>query len=387
VRSKRRIDRIILGEASENFREPNQDTSASVDVGAVNLYDGISSLRNSNPDSNTQENGRPVETYENDAESTSSTVSSITFNESLFFRSDRDFDAMERMDEALGAFQEFDDEEEIIFEHDAAIDTNYGENVQSELLIARDTSNHRCLDRSNLVTTDTESLFVDVKLVDSPQSQDDNLSQADNAFLGTSPVSWMAGHVLKGVSKRDGVHSYVYKSDSGSSSSKTLSRPYAKRRRCGFLVCLALLIVLAVGISGARLLAITAGHPEKALEDAREIPSGSNTTESLRLLFASISGIENLDDPTKPQFQTLEWLLHDDAVLSNLSGLNYNTLVERYVVSLLYFSLKGETWDEQNNFLSPSHICRWTSQTSESTGVICDSESRVTHLLLGKRCS
>mmetsp|Transcript_111128 Transcript_111128/g.166419 ORF Transcript_111128/g.166419 Transcript_111128/m.166419 type:complete len:641 (-) Transcript_111128:237-2159(-) len=389
LRSKRRLDRIILGEGAGNelFRDPRQNTAANMGIRGY-FYDGFTELRNLSTESTMRGSGRLVETYENDAESTGScSVSTLTFNESLFVRNERDLENMERMDEVFGVLQDNDDEEEIIFEHDTASDTDYGENAQWGLFMASD--------RRSISPTNTHSMLVDVNLYDSPSSQDcassfrnEHLSREDKKFLGTSPVSWMSRHVLKGITKRDGIHAYIYKSEPEFSpveqpSSKRLRRPSAKRRRCGCLMGLALLLVLSVGVAGAFLLAIAAHRPQKTLAPEREIPLASNTTESLRLMFGAISGTENLDDPSKPQSKTLEWLLSDDDVLSKLSEFNYDNLLERYLVALLHFSMRGETWDEQHNFLSASHVCEWNVQTPESTGVICDNDKRVTHLLLG----
>ena len=123
-------------------------------------------------------------------------------------------------------------------------------------------------------------------------------------------------------------------------------------------------------------------HSSASLEqheksDNNEIKVASNMRESLRFLFEPLSGIENIDDVSKPQNKALEWML-DNTVLSEMD--HPDTLVERYVITLLYFSLKGEFWDLQ--FLSSRHVCEWNGQKLQ-TGVFCNDENEVIHLLLG----
>jgi hypothetical protein len=46
--------------------------------------------------------------------------------------------------------------------------------------------------------------------------------------------------------------------------------------------------------------------------------------------------------------------------------------LERFVVALLYFSTKGETWDDSSKFLSAMSICGWSGVSCDISMVVID---------------
>ena len=70
-------------------------------------------------------------------------------------------------------------------------------------------------------------------------------------------------------------------------------------------------------------------------------------------------------DPTSPQSQALVWL-HDDPITLS-PGRPTQTVLERYVLAVLYYSTSGQSW--KFDYLSDDDACAWNN------GVTNDSES------------
>lgn len=88
----------------------------------------------------------------------------------------------------------------------------------------------------------------------------------------------------------------------------------------------------------------------------------------MQLKLLPISG-EALFDESAPQFAAVEWLVYKDPARMELESLEYDLLKERYIAALLYFALGGETWFDQNEFLSSLSVCEWNSV--RGMGVFC----------------
>ena len=96
--------------------------------------------------------------------------------------------------------------------------------------------------------------------------------------------------------------------------------------------------------------------------------------------------IQALQDRSTPQYQALEWMANDDSTDPLHFTLSDDELVERFVVVLLYFSMKGANWINQARFLSPSlNICSWNSTIDITIGVLgCNEVGSVVRLVLSK---
>ena len=70
-------------------------------------------------------------------------------------------------------------------------------------------------------------------------------------------------------------------------------------------------------------------------------------------------------DSTSPQSQALAWLQDDPIVLS--AGRSTRTILERYVLAVLYYTTNGPSWN--NHHLSRDDICTWNDQVDENAPV------------------
>jgi hypothetical protein len=97
------------------------------------------------------------------------------------------------------------------------------------------------------------------------------------------------------------------------------------------------------------------------------------------LLQNEVSGAEALLDDSSPQFRALRWLANDDPMVLDMDS--SPTLVERYIVAVLYFATSGEGWEDQRNFLSAIAVCEWNN---DLIGTVCNEDDLVVDLNLRK---
>lgn len=99
-------------------------------------------------------------------------------------------------------------------------------------------------------------------------------------------------------------------------------------------------------------------------------------TEDDRLAFT---------DPTSPQSRAVDWLRNDPITMSE--GRSTGTVLERYVLAVLYYATSGDNWFYPVDFLSDADICSWnegfdyTVNWSEF-GVYCLTDGKTVDLLI-----
>jgi len=99
-------------------------------------------------------------------------------------------------------------------------------------------------------------------------------------------------------------------------------------------------------------------------------------------VISSISGMESMIDAGTPQYRAACWLIYED--LRKLSATD-PSLLQRYVVMLIYFSLNGRNWEDSYDFHSPSEECTWSKLLFDPTwndysfnnGIRCSGEGHV----------
>ena len=83
----------------------------------------------------------------------------------------------------------------------------------------------------------------------------------------------------------------------------------------------------------------------------------------------------------------MKWLADVDKMEISIEPVNLRNIVQRYVTSLLFFSMGGRDWNHQLMFLSRTNECLWSSYnpTSDSYGgVNCNLKGDVTKIELGE---
>lgn len=191
---------------------------------------------------------------------------------------------------------------------------------------------------------------------------------------------------------------YVDSSSHSSSTSENFKICFVRRRSWGALLALLLipLVGTCVGVvyflsgftnskSGASSLDPSTMVPTPPTKDDTVLNhSDWNRLHGIIVEAASRINYEGLlQDPKTPQYAALQWMiLHDDfsfIILHSGKPNNpiYNqTLVERYALSVLYYTTNGQRWKTKIDFLSPSSsVCDWNNGIQEGSdvlGVYCD---------------
>jgi hypothetical protein len=102
----------------------------------------------------------------------------------------------------------------------------------------------------------------------------------------------------------------------------------------------------------------------------------------IRQVLLQVSDTALLDDAESPQYQTMQWIVEDD--LAQVPSNEEFILIQRYIISLIFFSMNGPEWWDKLNFLSSSSVCHWN--TNGGAGCYCadDATDTVIELSLCK---
>lgn len=82
----------------------------------------------------------------------------------------------------------------------------------------------------------------------------------------------------------------------------------------------------------------------------------STRGENILVRLSTLSGTEKLTNTESVQNKAVCWLIHYDVHQLNATSLN---LLQRYIVSLIYFATNGDGWKYGYGFLSGKHECGW----------------------------
>jgi len=98
--------------------------------------------------------------------------------------------------------------------------------------------------------------------------------------------------------------------------------------------------------------------------------------------FFHLSG-DAVYNPSTPQFEAIRWLEHDDLLSLNLDTLPEQTVHERYIATLLYFSMNGSNWDKSYGFLGQESVCEWQDETN-GKGIVCSGNGTIEAILINE---
>jgi hypothetical protein len=183
-----------------------------------------------------------------------------------------------------------------------------------------------------------------------------------------------------------------------------------KRREC--ILAMILLLVVAGGVAVYLLLRNNnsggSSQKDELAEDSVTTPTVSESeapsfsplpldplVEEMRSWIAPTSeDLLPFRDPSSPQSQALAWLQDDSIAMT--PGRSTRTVLERYVLAVLYYSTSGPSW--RFGYLSREDVCTWNedgitidspdvNNTAQSKGVFClgDGESVDFIALMGNK--
>jgi hypothetical protein len=120
-------------------------------------------------------------------------------------------------------------------------------------------------------------------------------------------------------------------------------------------------------------------------EHPTEAPiSRIDSFRSILLNHSVVSDFRTLYRPDTKEYAALNWLANQDPAMLNISAASVETIINRYVVALIYFADGRSNWKYQLHFLSRSSICNWNNGAT-GKGVFCLSLRFGNTSQLGKR--
>lgn len=96
-----------------------------------------------------------------------------------------------------------------------------------------------------------------------------------------------------------------------------------------------------------------------------------------KLLYPISGDALTVEDPESPLVKSFVWVADDSTVRPDDTD---DEIILRYCSAVVYYSLGGESWTKQNNFLSHDDLCKWND--ADTSGIIC-SGSQIHELKLG----
>jgi hypothetical protein len=87
------------------------------------------------------------------------------------------------------------------------------------------------------------------------------------------------------------------------------------------------------------------------------------------ILDYNVSSNQDLNQSGTPQNDALNWLVNIDNFLNASS--TSESIIDRYVLAVIYYADGGYQWSNQSNFLTFESICAWHDTPDNGTGAFC----------------
>jgi len=148
--------------------------------------------------------------------------------------------------------------------------------------------------------------------------------------------------------------------------------PFIKSVHARIKIAVAVIVPLVlVATAGFFLLRPREEKPPTAVIPSRTMAPSNGPLDPLLIELGDIiaptkEDLLHFEDPILPQSMALEWL-HDDPITLKPDRTT-RTVLERYVLAVLYFSTSGATWDFPHPYLTDAHVCDWNGESAGMPG-------------------
>ena len=105
------------------------------------------------------------------------------------------------------------------------------------------------------------------------------------------------------------------------------------------------------------------------------------------ILEPLVSNTSGFGDTGSARYRALRWLALEDGLALNVSNVSTAEIVERYVMTLLYFNNGGPSWTSGKlGFLLPTSVCSWDERGTGDNfvGIGCNDDALINYLDLCK---
>jgi hypothetical protein len=83
-------------------------------------------------------------------------------------------------------------------------------------------------------------------------------------------------------------------------------------------------------------------------------------TREIKNILSTVSDSGALDDADSPQGKALEWITFTDPIAPQLQpGTDYARIIQRFVLTVLYYATNGDSWRKNDKWLTGANECDW----------------------------
>jgi len=154
-----------------------------------------------------------------------------------------------------------------------------------------------------------------------------------------------------------------------------------RSRRRRFCYRILMVVALALVLLGFVIGVTKALKNRPVRSDKPEPPVTIDTSSRMSqishfLVDRSISTHESLKAKSSPQYKAAHWLATVDTEALPIpspseTSTHSDRLIQRYLLSLLYYSMGGDEWTNSLKFLSENHECGWFDPVADTQGERC----------------
>jgi len=114
-----------------------------------------------------------------------------------------------------------------------------------------------------------------------------------------------------------------------------------------------------------------------------------NMLSILEPLYENTTDFLDIFDPDSPsasqdRIDALNWIAQQaplEVANDYMSVIGRDTILQRYIMAVLYFATNGNNWDDDYSFLTDVNECKWQNSDGDK-GVICDDGGKVEKLVM-----
>jgi Leucine-rich repeat (LRR) protein len=115
------------------------------------------------------------------------------------------------------------------------------------------------------------------------------------------------------------------------------------------------------------------------LTDTIANTNGLRYEQVLEIIEPLVGSVVNFS----PEHRALNWLANIDPAKLDFEDTDLDQLLQRYVLTVIYFATGGENWEYQYNFLSGDNVCDWNMEIEKEVwGASCFDHEHVGNLYL-----
>jgi hypothetical protein len=137
---------------------------------------------------------------------------------------------------------------------------------------------------------------------------------------------------------------------------------------------------------------VTTSAPQQP-EETTAAPLPVDRAAAIRQIMEDrgVTTMDVLSTPGSPQQKAIEFLANEDQRQIPID--EADSLIQRYVVTVMYYAMGGDDWNNRLNFLSKEDECKWyiagfagDSKAPRQFGITCNDQGKVQNIHFREYC-